>query len=163
MAGGYDRQMRPLAALLALAALLVAPAAAAADDQSVWDAYAHAHRTELRDAVRAYTKATSRPRGVGAAIRAGRRISRTLTAIATDVRGEQSSSSDGEQAKALLLDSLAAWRRAMTLDRRSLRAFHRGHLGRGSAAGLRSSRALARADRLEARAVDVLRAAGVEL
>jgi hypothetical protein len=155
--------MRARLATLALAALLVAPASAAASDQSVWDAYAHARRAELRQAVNAYDRAAGHPRRISRAIAAGRRVSRTLGRIAADVRLEAPSSTGGEQAKGLLLDSLAAWRRAMALDGRSLRMFHHGRLARGNAAGIRSNAALARSDRLEARAVRALRAAGVKL
>jgi hypothetical protein len=154
--------MRVAPAFLAAAALLVLPGAAVADDQSLWDAYAHAHRAELGQAVGAYDRASRKGR-VRAVIAAGRRISRTLGRIAADVRLEQSSSPAGERAKGLLLDSLAAWRRGMAYDRRSLRALRSGRLARSAAAGIRSHRALARADRLEARAVDALRSAGVKL
>jgi hypothetical protein len=154
--------MRPVVAALCLAALLMAPAAAVADDQSVWDSYAHAHRAELGRAVDAYDKASRQDR-VRVVITAGRRVSRTLARIAADVRGETSSSPAGEEAKGLLLDSLAAWRQGMAYDRRSLRALRSGRLARSTAAGIRSHRALARSDRLEARAVDALRSAGVKL
>jgi hypothetical protein len=155
-AGDYDRPMR--AVLAALAVLLVLPAVAAADDQSVWDAYAHRHRAELHAATDSYSDA----RGARAAIAAGRRVSRTLSRITASVRDEEPSSDEGSRAQVLLLDSLASWRVAMVLDRRSLRALRAGHLSRGNAAGLRSSEALTRADRLERRAVRLLRRAGVE-
>jgi hypothetical protein len=86
-----------------------------------------------------------------------------LERIADDVALETPSTADGQYAKELLLDSLAAWRHAMALDARSLRALRRGRLARGNAVGLRSSQELLRADRFERRAVRALRLAGVEL
>src|SRR5215212_3592277 len=104
-----------LAAIAVAVVFAVLPSRAAADDQSVWDAYAHGHHSELNRAVDAYGAAADRmartnlrkPRYVRATIAAGRQVRRAVGLIAVDVRTEQPTSAAGGHAKGLLLKSLA--------------------------------------------------------
>ena len=161
---------RPAAISVAVI-FLALPAHASADDQSVWDAYAHGHHSQLNAAVDAYGAASDRmsrtnlrkPRYVRATIAAGRRVRRTVGLVADGVRAEQPSTPPGVHAKGFLLKSLAAWRQAMAIDGDALRAFYDRHFVRGNRLTRKSNAAFDRSDRFEARARALLRQAGVAL
>jgi hypothetical protein len=121
--------------------------------------------------VDAYSRASARiaatsfrkPRWVRAAIRGDRAIERVLRRIGAGVRAQEPSSPGGEEAQELIGASLAAWRRATRVGIAALRAALRGRFGRVARLARRSRAALGRADELERRARELLRAGGVEL
>ena len=92
-----------------------------------------------------------------------RRVRRCVDLIARDLRAERASTPGGRLAKGMLLRSLAAWRRAMAIDTRALRAYYHRRLRRGARLTRNATRAFNRADALERQAREVLRGVGVEL
>ena len=163
--------MRRLAVVMSFFALGAIPAPALADDRSVYEAFEFGFANELRAAVKEYTAAA---RALGNANRRNldrrlRRVTRKVRAIGRvlaqrtpRIEQEASSSPTGEEAKQLALRSDAAWRSALKLELRALRA----GLERRPAAFRRLYRRSQRAHRRSARyaqqAYERFRAAGIQ-
>jgi hypothetical protein len=161
---------RRLCASLVVALLLALPTSAAASDQGVWDAYG-SFPVSFGKAYDAWVKWEKRvaktklreTSSMRRLMRADARLSRVLGAIAKRVDRAQPSSEGGTNGKALILRSLSAWRRGLTLERAFFREFLAGHRRRAGRLIRRSAHQLKLSDRYDKQARDAFRAAGVDV
>lgn len=160
--------IRALPLPLLLIALLVSPAPASADDQSLANTYAFSHSDRLRDASDTYRRAIRRinrsggrnRRAARVAIAADRRIAGILGEITDELRADTPSSDPGGEAKRWAIRALLAWRTQVRLD---ARAFELALQGKRSSSRFarRSRRAFTRFRRYDRRAVAAFEEAGV--
>lgn len=155
-----------IAGLLALAF----PAVAAADDQAVWDAYAHSSSAHAlhkasRHYFRAFKALSNHPRTHARLVRARRaslRVARVALRNRKAVKRTTASSKDGNRGRSLLLSGLARFRNSTVFAGRGVRAELHGHMTGARRLYRRAARVQKRATRTLKRGERAMRAAGIK-
>src|SRR4051794_27546829 len=127
---------RTLTLAVVMAAFLLLPSVAAADDASLYHAY-RTHYKELKRVAEEYTAARRSfehanahhfaPRKARAIITADRHINTALDEAIPKIRREQPSSDFGKRAKAHVINEFALWRRENVWEMRGVRQYLHRH------------------------------------
>src|SRR3954451_2997200 len=163
------RAVKPLLLLVCLAAALslIAPAAASASDQSVYDAYVSRDKDfaalggDLGRALRRWEHSGHKRQR--AALNVLKRGHKLIAELAAAVKAEDTSSSKGKRGKDYALATLGYLDRSFTFLARGVRARTAGHLARAKRAMAKARHFDTAAGKAEKRARKWFKAAGVHI